>query len=80
MAARTKQELQTATAQDRAWDALEYGYDRKRENTQKQYDQAVSSIDRQALGRGMQRSSYNAQTQANMMKEGAKALGDIDSE
>lgn len=58
-------------------DALQATYDKQREETQKQYDKAYSQSDRQMLSRGMQRSSYGAQTLANIAAEGAKAQGDI---
>lgn len=58
-------------------DALQATYDKQREQTQKEYDKAYSQTDRQMLSRGMQRSSYGAQTLANLSAEGAKAQGDI---
>ena len=76
----TRQQIEAQNQKDRVWDSLDYSYGKKKEDVGKQYDKAVSETDRQALGRGMQRSSYNAQTQANLRKEGAKAIADIDSE
>lgn len=58
-------------------DAVQKTYDKQRETTQKQYDNAYSQTDRQMLSRGMQRSSYGAQTLANLANEGAKAQQDI---
>lgn len=58
-------------------DALQAAYDKQREQTQKEYDKAYSQSDRQMLSRGMQRSSYGAQTLANISAAGAKAQGDI---
>lgn len=58
-------------------DALQATYDKQREQTQKEYNKAYSQTDRQMLSRGMQRSSYGAQTLANLSAEGAKAQGDI---
>lgn len=58
-------------------DALQATYDKQREQIQKEYNKAYSQTDRQMLSRGMQRSSYGAQTLANLSAEGAKAQGDI---
>lgn len=58
-------------------DALQATYDKQREQMQKEYDKAYSQSDRQMLSRGMQRSSYGAQTLANISAAGAKAQGDI---
>lgn len=58
-------------------EGLQATYDKQRETTQKQYAQAYSQTDRNMLSRGMQRSSYTAQTLANLLSEGAKAQQDI---
>lgn len=58
-------------------DALQATYDKQREQIQKEYNKAYSQTDRQMLSHGMQRSSYGAQTLANLSAEGAKAQGDI---
>lgn len=58
--------------------ALETDYARQRENQQKATVQAKASADRQALSRGMQRSSYNNATLANLDVAGNKALAQID--
>lgn len=52
-------------------------YDKQREQSQAAYDRAVSDTDRAMLGRGMQRSSYAAQTLANLREEGADAQREI---
>lgn len=52
---------------------LQTSYDKSREASQRQYNQAYSQSDRQMLSRGMQRSSYGAQTLANISKQGAEA-------
>lgn len=48
-------------------------YDKQREQSAKQYAQAYSQADRQLLRRGMQRSSYGAQSLANISTQGAEA-------
>lgn len=73
--AKEKQDL--ALQQER--EGLGASYDRKRENTNDTYAKNRSAADRQALTRGMQRSSYNNQTLANIDSEKAKALSDIDT-
>jgi len=60
-----------ALQQQRA--GLQDTYDRQREDSARQYRQAYSQADRQMLGRGMQRSSYAAQTLANIGQKGAEA-------
>lgn len=57
--------------------ALQSSYDRDREKSAQQYAQAYSQADRQLLSRGMQRSSYGAQTLANVAMAGAQAQADI---
>lgn len=54
-------------------EGLTASYDKQREDSAKQYASAYSQADRQMLGRGMQRSSYGAQTLANITQEGAEA-------
>jgi len=48
-------------------------YDKQREQSAKQYAQAYSQADRQLLRRGMQRSSYGAQSLANISTQGIEA-------
>lgn len=52
---------------------LQSTYDKQREQSQKNYNQTYSQADRHALSRGMQRSSYNNATLANISLEGQKA-------
>ena len=54
-------------------DNLEKTYDAQREASEKEYANAYSTADRQMLSRGMQRSSYAAQTLANIDTQGAQA-------
>ena len=82
------QQPQAATAQDvdkqdartRLWQSLDYAYGDQRRKSDEQYAQAYSQADRQALSRGMQRSSYNAQTLANLRQKGIEANNNITSE
>lgn len=72
LAARQKQEQgDLALAQQRA--GLQDSYDKQREASEKSYAKAYSTADRQMLSRGMQRSSYAAQTLANLSAQGAEA-------
>ena len=58
-------------------DGLQRTYDKQREASQKEYENAYSRADRQQLSRGMQRSSYTAQVLANLTKEGAEAQQEL---
>lgn len=78
--ARTKQDVDSMDVKQRLWDSMQNSYGVKKENTEQAYDKAISQADRQALSRGMQRSSYNNQVLGNLNNQRAKALGDIDSE
>lgn len=75
--ARTKSDVDNMTARDRLWDSLNYSYGKKRENSDEQFRQAYSQADRQMLSRGMQRSSYGAQTLANLDKQRVDAQNGI---
>lgn len=57
--------------------SLNLSYNKQREQAQEATRRSVSSMDRYSLQRGMQRSSYNAATLANLMKEGNDNLTDI---
>ena len=52
---------------------LEATYDKQREQSRQNYESAYRTADRQALGRGMQRSSYNNATLANINLKGNEA-------
>lgn len=59
-------------------DALGTSYARQREQQQQATVQSRANADRQSLSRGMQRSSYNNATLANIDLAGNKALAQID--
>lgn len=69
MPARTKAEVDAQSTKDRLWESLDYSYGQQRKANDKNYDQAYSQADRQMLSRGMQRSSYGAQTLANINQQ-----------
>lgn len=77
--AKTKEDVNNMSKADRLWDSLNYSYDRKGERLAKEYNRARSQADRQALTRGMQRSSYNAQVLANIDQNRIDALNDNQS-
>lgn len=52
---------------------LDATYDKMREQSRQNYESAYRAADRQALGRGMQRSSYNNATLANINLKGNEA-------
>ena len=53
---------------------LQASYDRERENSRASTRQTYAQADRQALSRGMQRSSYNGATLSNINLAGDRAL------
>lgn len=75
--ARTRQDVEGMTRQDRLWDSLNHAYGQQRESSDKAFDRAYSQADRQALSRGMQRSSYNAQNLANINQQKIEAQNNI---
>lgn len=75
--ARNKTDVDSMSTEDRLWDSLNYSYGKKRESSDEAYDKAYSQADRQALSRGMQRSSYVGQTLANLSNAKVKAQNDI---
>ena len=79
MAAKTKKDVEQQSAKDRLWDSLDYSYGKQREQSDEAYDKAIAQTDRQALSRGMQRSSYNNATLANLQNQKVKAQNDITS-
>lgn len=58
-------------------EGLQRTYDKQREASRKEYEDAYSRADRQMLSRGMQRSSYTAQVLANLTQEGAEAQQEL---
>lgn len=67
----------TALAQQLA--GLQQSYDKQRKSTAEEYQKAASQTDRYSLNRGMQRSSYNNATIANIGIKGAEAQDDINA-
>lgn len=78
--AKTRDDVDSMSKRDRLWDSLNYSYGKKAERSDEQFRQAYSQADRQMLSRGMQRSSYGAQTLANLDQKRVEARNDIDSE
>lgn len=56
---------------------LDETYNKQQEQSAKNYENAMRTFDRHSLGRGMQRSSYNSATRANINLEGNKAQQSI---
>ena len=61
----------------RQMEALQFSYDRQREQSRAENRQAYAWADRHALSRGMQRSSYNHAALANISLAGEKAVEEI---
>ena len=57
---------------------LDTGYDRQRQSQEEATRSAISQADRHALSRGMQRSTYNNATLANLQNKGNEALARIE--
>lgn len=75
----TQEDVDQQDSKTRLWQSLEQSYGRQREQSNEAYDKAISQADRQALSRGMQRSSYNNATLANLQNQKVKAANDITS-
>lgn len=77
--ATTAEDVNNQDARTRLWQSLSYGYNNQIKQSNKAYDQAYSQADRQALSRGMQRSSYNSQNLANINQQKIEAQNNINS-
>lgn len=75
----TKEEVDQQDSKTRLWQSLDESYGQQREQSNEAYDKAIAQTDRQALSRGMQRSSYNNATLANLQNQKVKAQNDITS-
>lgn len=75
--AKSQSDVDAMSGRDRLWQALDYGYGIQRRASDESYAQAISQQDRAALSRGMQRSSYNAATTANLRNKQVQAQNDI---
>ncbi len=69
----------SALALQQQLEALQPVYDKQREGTAEAFTKARSTTDRQAQTRGMQRSSFNTATLANIDTQGAKAQDEINA-
>jgi hypothetical protein len=78
--AKTKDEVDQMSAKDRMWDSLSYSYGKKKEESDRSYDKAISQQDRALLQRGMQRSSYGMNTLGNLQNQKVNAGNDINSQ
>ena len=68
-----QQQARSDLALDQQGQNLARNYNDQREASAQQYANAYSQADRQLLSRGMQRSTYGAQTLANIATQGAEA-------
>lgn len=75
--ATTKADVDAQDSRTRLWQSLNYSYGRQREQSDEAYQKAISQSNRAMLQRGMQRSSYGAQVNANLMDDQIKAKNDI---
>ena len=77
MADNTRKTIENQDARDRFWNSLESSYGQQVEKSNEEYNRAYSQAGNQMLSRGMHRSSYGAQVQANLRNQGIKAANDI---
>lgn len=77
--ARNQQDVDSMDKRARLYDSLSYTYGKRGEKISQEFDKARSQADRQALSRGMQRSSYNNQTLAGIDRQRIEALEDNES-
>jgi len=70
--ATNQEEVDAQDTRTRLYQSLGYSYGQQMEDSDKQYDKAISQQDRSMLARGMQRSSYAAQTLAGLQDQKAK--------
>lgn len=75
--ATTKEDVDAQDSRTRLWQSLNYSYGRQLEQSNDAYQKAISQSNRAILQRGMQRSSYGAQVNANLMNDQVKAQNDI---
>ena len=78
--AKTRQDVENQSARERLWDSLNYTYGQRGEELAQNYNQAISQSNNAMLKRGMQRSSYGAQINANLLNQKNKALAGNTSE
>lgn len=77
--ATTQADVDAQDSRTRLWQSLNYSYGNQIKKSNEDYANAISQADRQALSRGMGRSSYNNQTLANLRNKQAEAANDIRS-
>lgn len=75
--ATNQEEVDAQDTRTKLYQSLGYSYGRQQEESDKSYDQAISQQDRAALARGLGRSSYNLQTQANLQNQKVEARNKI---
>lgn len=76
----TKNEVDQMDPRQRLWAGLKFGYDQKIDSSNQDFARAYSQAHNQMLSRGMQRSSYGAQTLANLGTRQVEAANAIRSE
>jgi len=67
-------EIDAQNKRQRLWDELSFAYSQKADTLKKEYAKTYSQAGLNALAKGMQRSSYNAQTLANIDTQKVEAL------
>ena len=75
--AKTAADVDAQDARTRLYQSLAYSYGKQQEQSDKAYDKAISQSMNAAQARGLGRSSYNIQTQANLQQDKVDARNDI---
>lgn len=75
--ARSQADVDSMSIRDRLWDSANFTYGQQRQESDRNYDQAMSQFNNQQLARGMQRSSYGAATSANIANKKVEAQNQI---
>ena len=73
--AQNRNDVDSLNVRDRVWDSLNYSYGKRGEEIEKQYNKLASQTNNSLLSKGMQRSSFGAQTVANIGKQMVDARG-----
>ena len=75
--AKSQADVDAMSIRDRLWDSSNFTYGQQRLESDRSFDQAMSQLDNQLIGRGMQRSSYGAATSANLANKKIEAQKQI---
>ena len=75
--AQTAEDVNNQDAKTRVWQSLNNAYNSKIDESNRSYNKSISQLNNTMLSRGMPRSSYAAQLNANMYNDMIKAQNDM---